>query len=197
MSDTVLEDLVVEKTLRRERLRASLREDALPVWLTPVGVVLILLGVTLSVFLAENFAEAILAASMPICLGLYFVVSQWAFYFWNRLSAQQTFPRGYSLSEWSLKSELKGAEVISAERVGRLELAALLGPERYQALVIDRSQKEIYTFKLNAFIEPECALRALGERLERNVAQRDAARLKEAAAEQDAERLAKKILADA
>lgn len=199
MSNTVFEDLVVEKTLRRERLRASLREDVLPVWLTPIGVIFILFGVGLLLFTTENLDDSVAAlavASIPISMGLYLVISQWTFYFWDRLSARQTFGYGYSLSEWSLKDKLKDAEIIAAERVGRFELAALLGSERYQALVIDRSQKEFYTFKLNAFAEPERALLALGKRLERTVAQHDVAKLREEAEEQAAKRLAERILAD-
>ena len=78
MSNTVFEDLVVEKTLRRERLRASLREDVLPVWLTPIGVIFILFGVATLVFPTRDLSDLVIAsmvALVPISMGLYFIIS--------------------------------------------------------------------------------------------------------------------------
>ena len=107
-----------------------------------------------------------------------------------------TFDNNRALSSWSLESKLKDSQVIAAERMGRFELAALLSPEHYQVLAIDRDQKRMYNFALNPFLKPEHALHIVGEKLEERAAKYDKARREEKAKERVAKQLAEKILAD-
>ena len=194
MSDTLFKNLLVDKAPWHKRLGAALRGGGyITVWMLYVWVALMVIGTVSVVWGGEAGLEA---GVYPLALGLSFLCVFGTVFLWNCLGMRPTFGSDRALSSWSLESKLKDSQVIAAERMGRFELAALLSPEHYQVLAIDRDQKRMYNFVLNPFLKPERALHIVGEKLEKRAAQYDKARREEEAKERVAKQLAEKILAD-
>ena len=193
MSDSLFTDLLVDRAPWHKRLSAAMKEEMIPPWLMGLWLGMILLGTALIVWGGEAGRAA---GAIPLSVGFTFMAVFGAFFLWSRLRMRPTYDNDSELDRWSLKRKLKGSQVVAAERVGRFELAALLGSKNYQALAIDRDRKRLYSFVLNPFYGPQHALRVTGETLEAKAVQYDRIRQEEEAKEQLAQRLTEKILAD-
>ncbi len=195
MSDTLFRDLLVEKPPWRKRFSAAAKEEYVSLWTMYLWGALILLGVAIMAWSTGNETGLIIGAYVSF-IGLNFLCVFGIPFLWSRLRMRPTYDNDRELDQWSLKRKLKDSQVIAAERMDRFELAALLGPKHYQVLAIDKQQKQMYNFVLNPFMEPERALRVVGEKLKVRAAKYDKARREEEAKERVAKQLAEKILAD-